>query len=203
MCGMRRTRRTESHDQYLARSLNDGHPSGFRFLKFEEVAQCIPEVNDVNFCGIFTGIVYVYGKHQNEEEIFQAVMPYIDHVFETTNPRGLHSELAMISRVDEFSSTASFDISQTPTENQVKHISRGELSGLDTLLIIVSGLIFLSILYYFYIQWDERRRYPDHKVASNSLNVRSGDDYIEDEYGANEVEFDQYQDNVQSNGILS
>ena len=42
MCGLRRTRKTESSENDPKRSLVhvNEHPSGFRFLKFEEVGKC-------------------------------------------------------------------------------------------------------------------------------------------------------------------
>jgi len=155
-------------------------------------------VSDVNFCGIYTGIVYAYGKHRNEEETSRAVTSYVNQVLDVSEPQLLHSELAMISSIDEFSSIKGLDVNKPSTEKQTTGAARTELSRLDTLLIIVSGLIFLAILYYFYIQWDERKRYTTNRdVMSSDLsfnakgkNFDDGDRFVDEDLGFEPYEID-------------
>ena len=194
------------------------------FFLFVYKASCLPKVNEVNFCGVFTGVVYVYGKHQHGEEASRVVMSYIDQVLDTSVPEKLHSELALISSVDELSiiegSTieGNVDRSSIPKETN-KDV--GGLSRLDILLIIISGLIFLAIVYYFYIQWSERE-YDDRKSSdvgssltkenvaniqpkgkSSHLSIESeGGDYIEDEFIDDDLGFEPYQDDRENNGVL-
>ena len=184
-------------------------------------AKCLPQVNEVNFCGIFTGVVYVYGKHQYGEEASRVVMSYIDQVLDTSVPQELHSELALISSADEFSTIEDNDTNRQSIPKEINHDVGGGLSRLDILLIIISGLIFLAIVYYFYIQWSERR-YDDPKssvggssltkdiVANNDpkgksshLSIESeGDDYIEDEFIDEDLGFEPYKDDRVNNGVL-
>ena len=150
-------------------------------------------MNDVNFCGIFTGILYAYGKQRNKEETSPALMSYIKKVLETSEPHDLHPELAMITSVDEFSSIEGFNIYPSATAKQTNIVKGGGLSRIDTLLIIVSGLILLAIFYYYYIQWDERRRYNDRKTTSSNLSIGSeGGVYIEDKFIDEDLEFEPY-----------
>mmetsp|Transcript_19462 Transcript_19462/g.40954 ORF Transcript_19462/g.40954 Transcript_19462/m.40954 type:complete len:350 (-) Transcript_19462:126-1175(-) len=204
ICGLHRTRKIESSENDPERSLVhvDEHPSGFRFLEFEEVTKCIPQVNDINFCGIFTGVLYAYGKQRNEEETSRALMSYIKKVLDTSESHDLHPELAMITSVDEFSSIEGFDIYPS-TAKQMNIVEGGGLSRLDTLLIIVSGLILLAIFYYYYIQWDERRRYNDRKTTSSNQSIGSERGvYIEDEFIDEDLEFDPYLNGGENNGTV-
>ena len=186
-------------------------------------------MNEVNFCGVFTGVVYVYGKHQHGEEASRVVMSYIDQVLDTSVPEKLHSELALISSVDELSIIEGSTIEDSTIEGNAdrssipKEINNGVggLSRLDILLIIISGLTFLAIVYYFYIQWSERE-YDDRKsldvgsslkkdkVANiqpkgkpSHLSIESeGDDYIEDDFIDEDLGFEPYQDDRENNGVL-
>eukprot|EP00536_Pseudo-nitzschia_multiseries_P008223 jgi/Psemu1/305581/fgenesh1_kg.206_\ len=207
MCGLRRTRRIESLEKDVTRSLVhvSGHASGFRFLKFDEIAKCSPQANDVNFCGIFTGILYAYGKHQNEEETSRAVMSYVKSALDVSEPQALHSELAMISSIDEFSSIEGLNTNLSSTEVQTTGDVRDELSRLDTLLIIVSGLIFLAIIYYFYIQWDERRRYTnDRNGISSNLSIESeGKDFDRDRFVDEDLGFEPYDEDEENDIVFS
>jgi len=212
MCGLQHTRngkepprklsvpeKSKNRDKQVIRSLSgvDGHPSGFRFLKFEEVEKCIPKANEVNFCGIFTGLLLVYGKHQNGEETTQAVMSYIHKVLDTSAPHDLHSEVSFISSVDQFSAIEGGYVSQFPGV-QATDID-GRRSRLDILLIIISGLIVVAIVYYFCIQWNERR-YDDTKLPIDGLS--SPRKRLSHEFIDEPQEFEPYMDETAKNGFF-
>jgi len=239
MCGLHRARKTEESSQTPVDILQDrnqdvklvthidepkrslvrveGHPSGFRFLKFEEVDKCLPEVNDVNFCGIFTGVLYVYGKFQQGDETSRAIMSYINSVFNTSEPRDFHSELTMISSVDRFSFVQGGNMNHSLN---FTGSNGGQLSRLGILLIIVSSLITVAIVYYIYIQRNEQRhhnskssvdRFLDGKrtFINNprdlSINIGSGTEVDSDDEGEfikDDLNFEPYRDGRESSGVL-
>lgn len=201
MCGLHRARKTQESSETLLelphvedsqRSLGhiDGHPSGLRFLKFEEVEKCHPKENEVNFCGIFTGVLYVYGKHQHGEEASRAIMSYINEVLDTSEPHDLHSELASLSSVEKFSviEGGHANASLISTDQ-----GEGAVSRLDMLLIIISALIVVAIAYYAYIQWSERR-YHGQKDSNNAGNLHSQSDNCDDEFIDEDLDFEPYRD---------
>lgn len=209
MCGLHRARKTQESSETLLelphvedsqRSLGhiDGHPSGFRFLKFEEVEKCHPKENEVNFCGIFTGVLYVYGKHQHGEEASRVIMSYINEVLDTSEPHDLHSELASLSSVEKFSVIEGGHANESLISPDQ---SGGALSRLDMLLIIVSGLIVVAIAYYAYIQWNERR-YHGQKDSNKAGNLHSHSDNGNDEFIDEDLNFEPYRDGRGNSGLF-
>ena len=161
----------------------------------------------MNFCGVFTGVLYVYGKHQNGEEASSAIMSYIYEVLNTLEPRDLHSELMVLSSVDKFSIIEGDNINRSSSD--------GQLSRLGTLLIIISGLITVSIIYYIYIQRKERRLFDTtssvdgilegkHHSGGLAKNVRTktkesgdGGQFIDQD-----LNFEPFRDRRESRGVL-
>mmetsp|Transcript_29109 Transcript_29109/g.32667 ORF Transcript_29109/g.32667 Transcript_29109/m.32667 type:complete len:351 (+) Transcript_29109:169-1221(+) len=195
MCGLRRTRRVEESPLEIFHGGKDdpsiqiggGHPSGFRFFRFEEIATCLSRIDTVNFCSVFSGVVYLYGKHQHGDDASLAVMTHINQVFNTSVPSELHSDLALIFGVDEYSTIDNNMIHSSIPKETINNDVVG-LSRLDILLIIISSLIILAITYYFFIQWSERKYDDSKSFASDSYltdNItlkNQEDDCIEDEY---------------------
>jgi hypothetical protein len=158
-------------------------------IAFIYVASCVSQVNEVNFCGVFTGEGYVYGKHQHGDKASLTVMSYIDQVLNTSVPQELHSDLALIFRVDEYSTINGEMIhTSTSTPKEIIHNDGDGMSRLDVLLIIVSSLVFLAIIYYFYIQWSERKYDNSKSSASDSYLTNNiavnnqGNDCIDEEF---------------------
>jgi len=204
MCGLRRTRKVEESPFEIFQGGKDspsiqtggGHPSGFRFFRFEEVATCLSRVDTVNFCSVFSGVVYLYGKHQHGDEASFTVMSHINQVLNTSMPSELHSDLALIIGVDEYS-TINGNMINSSIPKETINSDVVELSRLDILLIIVSSLIFFAITYYFFIQWSERK-YDDSKSSASDSYLTDNitlknqeDDCIEDEY-IDDEHFEQY-----------
>lgn len=239
MCGLHQARKTQESRQPVVDTLKDRnqaidlvmktgesdrslvraevHPSGFRFLKFEEVEKCLPEENDVNFCGIFTGVLYVYGKYQQGEENSRAIMSYINRVFDTTNPHDLHSDLTMLSSVDKFSIVQGGNMNQSL---DFTGSNSGQISRMAILLIVISSLLTVAALYYAYIQINEQRYHKSkssvdrfsegkHKFISKKgdLSINIGSDKEEDSdndgvFIQDDLRYEPYQDGKQSNGVL-
>jgi hypothetical protein len=116
-------------------------------------------------------------------------MSYIDQVLNTSVPQELHSDLALIYGVDEYSTINGELIhSSTSTPKDTIHNDGDGLSRLDILLIIVSSLVFLAIIYYFYIQWSERKydgskSYANDSYLTNNIAVNNQrDDFIDEEF---------------------
>jgi hypothetical protein len=104
-------------------------------------------------------------------------------------PQELHSDLASIFGVDEYSAINGEMIhSSTSTPKETIHDDGDGLSRLDILLIIVSSLVFLAIIYYLYIQWSERKydeskSYASDSYLTNNIAVNNqGDDFTDDEF---------------------
>lgn len=181
ICGPSRTRTLpetttiESKGELNYRTAQKGgHPSGFRFFEFEEVASCVPQVDTVNFCSVFSGVVHLYGRHQNGDEASHNVLSYINEVLNVPVPSDLHSDVASIFGAEEYSTI----------DGNAKETSSQQLSRFDTLLIIISSLIFLAIVYYLFLQWSERN---NNYTQPSTGNPRLTDDDELDEY---EDEFD-------------
>merc|ERR1712025_1551557 len=92
--------------------------------------------------------------HQHGAEASSAIMSYIHEVLGTLEPRDLHSELVLLSSMDTFSFVEGDTIDYNSNS---LNSSDGELSRTGVLLIIISVLIALAIIYYIYIQRNERR----------------------------------------------
>jgi hypothetical protein len=155
----------------------------------------------VNFCGIFTGVLYVYGKHQHGEEASRGIMSYINEVLDTSEPHDLHSELTFLSSVEKFSVIEGGHTNQSLISTDQ---SGGTLSRLDILLIIVSGLIVVAIIYYIYIQWNERR-YDGQKAPVESNKAGDLPSYVDngdDEFIDEDLNFEQYRDDRENSGVL-
>lgn len=229
MCGLNEARKTRESSQTSSkimplvedprRSLVKvaGHPSGFRFLKFEEAEKCLPEKNDVNFCGIFTGVLYVYGRHQHGEDASRTIMAYIHEVLSTLDPRDLHSELLVLSSADTFFTVEGHTINQSL---YASNSGDNQLSRLGILLIIISSFIAVAIFFYIYIQRNERR-YIDSKLSVdnfleekckaitypvdsfdniNTKTKKGGDG--SDEFIDEDLNFEPYRDGRESSGVL-
>jgi hypothetical protein len=235
-CGLQRARKTQELSRILLerskernlgikplyppsknrkRSLDhiDGHPSGFRFLKFEEVEKCLPQENEVNFCGVFTGVLYIYGKHQHGEETSRSIVSQIYEVLDNSEPRHLHSELTLLSSVDKFS-VVERDNNQFAANSNNNGVA---LSRLDILMIIISGLILVAIIYYIYIQRRERK-YDNPQLPINdslrrkrelidyphdlSSRISSDSDDSEKDEFIDELNFKRYRDERCSGGVL-
>jgi hypothetical protein len=110
----------------------------------------------VNFCGIFVGVVYVYGKHQQGDEAALLVTSYVDQILDTTKPQDIHSELVALHIVDYYSSIDAQGGGSNSSSSQTNDDSGG-LSRLGILLVVIACLLFLAITYYIYIQWRERQ----------------------------------------------
>lgn len=126
--------------------------------------KCFPQINEVNFCGIFTGALYVYGKNQNEQEISRKIMSYVNEVLDTSEPRELHPELTVLSRVDKFS--------EVEGANKLDS-EKGTMSRLDVLLVIVSAMIVAAMIYYVYIQRNERKFFDPKSAVGNERELPS------------------------------
>jgi hypothetical protein len=113
--------------------------------------KCTPEVSEVNFCGIFTGVVYVYGRHQGGDEAARNVRSYIDKILKTEKIKEIDPELAAIEPVEEYSSINAAGESDSSSSDDDDGLSR-----LGILLIVIASILALAITYYFYIQWSER-----------------------------------------------
>ena len=152
----------------------------------------------MNFCGIFTGVVYVYGKNQNKEEASHVVMSCVEQVLDTSMPQELHSELASISSADEYSTIGD-------NANETGNDTNG-LSRLDILTIIIASLLFLAIAYYFYIHWSERNY--DSTESSKEKSIKLGnepeeDNNLEDVFvDDDDLGFESYRDDAENDGIF-
>ena len=71
--------------------------------------KCRPRVDEVNFCGIFTGTLDVYGKNQKVEEASNQILSYVNDVLNHPEPSDLHPELSSLSSIDNFDTNQSFD----------------------------------------------------------------------------------------------
>ncbi len=158
--------------------------------------KCFPQRNEVNFCGIFTGTVLVYGKNQNEQETSRTIMTYINEVLDNSEPHELHSELTLLSRVDKYSEVGGGYTNST-------------ISRLDILLIIVSALIVAAIMYYVYIQWNERSYYNprssvgDNRDLSHGISIESeGKDDGGDVFVDEDLKFQPYRDDRESGAVV-
>lgn len=192
----------------------DGHPSGFRFLEFEEVEKCLPQENQVNFCGFFTGVLYVYGKHQHGEETSRAIISQIYEVLDNSEPHDIHSELTLLSSVDKFSVVERDHNQFAANSNNIGVV----LSRLDILMIIISGLILVAIIYYIYIQRRERKYDNPQSPINDSLRRKrelidyphdlssrissESDDGDKDEFIDEELDFKRYRDERCNGGVL-
>ena len=127
-------------------------------------------------------------------------MSYIDQVLNTSVPQELHSDLALIFGVDEYSTINGNMIhSSTSTPKEIIHNDGDGLSRLDILLIIVSSLVFLAIIYYFYIQWSERKydkskSYASDSYSTNNIAVNNqGNDFKDEEFiDDDDLSFESY-----------
>lgn len=128
----------------------------------------------MNFCSVFSGVVHLYGRHQNGDEASHNVLSYINEVLSVPVPSDLHSDVASIFGAEEYSNI----------DGNAKETSAQQLSRFDTLLIIISSLIFLAIVYYLFLQWSERN---NNYTQPSTGNPRLTDDDELDEY---EDEFD-------------
>ena len=163
----------------------------------------------MNFCGIFTGVLYVYGKHQHGDEASRAILASIDEVLNTLEPRDLHSELMMLSSVDTFFTIEGHDLNQSLN---MFNSSDDQLSRLGIFLVIISGLIAVAIVYYICIQRNERR-YIDSfeencKAVSNSADLSENigaetkeDNDAADKFIDDDLHFEPYRDGRQSIGV--
>jgi len=161
-------------------------------------------VNEVNFCGIFTGVVYVYGKNQNGEEASQVVMSCVDQVLDKSIPQELHSELASIFRVHEYSALED-STNWTHETNETSNDANG-LSRLAILTIIIASMLLLAIVYYFYIHLSERNygNVDFSKEKSVHLFIEHEDESkLDDEFVDEDLDFESYQDSTGDDGVLS
>jgi len=153
--------------------------------------KCVPKENNVNFCGIFTGVLYVYGRHQNGDETSRLIMSYIDEVLNTSKPQELHPELTSLSSVDKFSVNGN---------DRKNRSTGGKVSNVGVLLIIISFLIAAAIGYYIYIQRNERKiGNPSglHDESRRTRNVVAGSEGYEssdDEFVDDDLDFEPYRD---------
>lgn len=144
--------------------------SSILFSSIPCVGTCQPEVSEVNFCGVLTGIVYVYGRYQHGENAALTVLSYIERVLNTDDPSNIHSELAAIKKVDEhtqISGTIGGNVFEddNPTSNSG---SDDGLSRVGILLIIIACLLSVAICYYIYIRRSERKT-TDTMIQQKSL----------------------------------
>lgn len=138
----------------------------------------------------------MYGKNQNEQETSRSIMTYINEVLDNSEPHELHSELTLLSSVDKYSEVGG-------------GYTKSTMSRLDILLIIVSTLIVAAIMYYVYIQWNERRYYnPKSSVGDNrdlSRNIRTeseGKDEGGDIFVDEDLQFQPYRDDRKSGAVV-
>jgi hypothetical protein len=113
----------------------------------------------------------------------------------------LHSELTFLSSVEKFSVIEGGHTNQSLISTDQ---SGGTLSRLDILLIIVSGLIVVAIIYYIYIQWNERR-YDGQKAPVESNKAGDLPSYVDngdDEFIDEDLNFEQYRDDRENSGVL-
>lgn len=195
MCGLGRTENSDRSSLHT-----HGHPSGFRFYKFEEAEKCRPQIDEVNFCGIFTGTLDVYGKNQEVEEASTLILSYVNDVLNHSEPRDMHPELSSLSSIDKFYTNQSFD----STDDATKQLSR-----LDILLIVISAMIVAAVMYYIYLQRKERR-YGGANFPSDSKGDPRQDVGIEfeggsdrrDEFVDEDLNFEPYRDSRKSVTVL-
>lgn len=152
----------------------------------------------MNFCGIFTGALYVYGKHQHGKEASRDILSTIDEVLDTSEPSDLHSELTLLSSANQFSaidgdSTDSMDVSSNvPSNDSITESTTSSLSRLGTLLLIVGIMVAVAIGYYMYIQRKERRYYNSESEGSGSG---------EDKFVDDDLRLEPYRDDRKNSGF--
>ncbi|KAG7356285.1 hypothetical protein IV203_000971 [Nitzschia inconspicua] len=193
VCGLRR--RTEERpstghlaehpDMQTSRNLahEEGHPSGFRFTAFKEIGTCKPQENDINFCGIFVGVVDVFGSHQHDGEAPQLVKSYIDTVLQPSDPKTIHEEVAAIRLSDQLT------LINASSGNFVYPVNQDSdyqgLSSVAILMIVVSCMLVVAIVYYLYIQWNERKfgdtMFSNKKTSSSAFRRSYEDGYDPEE----------------------
>ena len=180
--------------------------SSLCFSSFDNIEKCLPQENEVNFCGIFTSALYVYGKIQDEKETSREIISYINGVLETSEPRDLHSELTLLSKVDELSEVEGGDTAQSSGSGT--NYTEGKLSRLDLLLIIISVLLLAAVIYYIYIQRNERRHnnpkstVNDTGDSSSNIGVGFEGNDDEDKFVDEDLEFKPYRDSLKSGAVL-
>lgn len=134
-------------------------------------AKCDPEVDVVNFCSVLSGSVFIYGRHQQGEGAALSVLSYIEKVLNTADPKTIHSELAAIKSVVEYSMVsggmgASSFVDDHPQSHNSSSSGGVELSRVGILLVTIGCLVFVAICYYIYIRWKE------HKATDALLRKR-------------------------------
>jgi hypothetical protein len=178
---------------------------------FLATGKCNPQVNDVNFCAVFIGIVDVFGRHVNGgEKAVQFVKSQIDTSLQPSDPTTIHNEVVAIRLSDEF--TAIIAASSGSPEYPMSSDNDSKLPRVAILLIVIACMLVMATAYYFCIQWTERnmgdtlfsnkktcssafRRSYSDKVGSGMGSIRSSpsfevDDVVldgeefEDEYGS-------------------
>lgn len=119
-------------------------------------------------------------------------MSHVNEVLDTSKPRALHPELTLLSSVDKFSVANGGDVNQPLVTDE-------SLSRLDILLIIVSVLIAVAIMYYVYIQWNERRCFDQN---AQDMSVKSEGDNGDDLFVDEDLNFAPYRDGREDNGAV-
>ena len=141
-----------------------GHPSGFRFLKFREEGTCQPTTVPTNFCGVVTGTVYVYGRHQDGKDASLQVLSFIEKVLNVVDSTTIHSELLAIKPVKELNKVSG-TINGKAFEDNNPGGNDGGLSRTGILLVVIACLLVCAIAYYMYIRYVERKE-SDTMMAS-------------------------------------
>lgn len=94
--------------------------------------KCTPETSPVNFCGIFTGEVSVFGKDQGDSSL--QVMSMLKEILNPLDPSRWHPELALLMPVEEH-----FEIiSDVPDESRGVKIENLLWAGLAIVLLMVT-----------------------------------------------------------------
>lgn len=176
---------------------------------------CQPEVDQVNFCGVISGSVYVYGRQQEGEDASLKVLTYIDKVLTTDDPTSIHSELAGIKARKEYTKVSGtiggkYFEDANPT-------SGDGISPVGILLVIIALLLTIAIAYYMYIRWIERKevdtmirqknnpfhpqKFIDYEPDQHSLHPSVLGEEEEDEY-EDETVYDEDEDNDECNNNM-
>lgn len=148
----------------------------------------------------------MYGKNENAEEASTLIRSYVNDVLEKSEPRDFHSELSLLSRVDKFSDIEGGYMNRS---SGFTNDATNQLSRLEILLIIISGMIVAAVVYFIFLRRQERK-YSGAKFSVDNKgdmqrdirNEFEGASDDEDEFVDEDLGFEPYRDNRRSGTVL-